>query len=156
MGTSAGTPYRVLHVPTDANDAKLHVAFRRYIHALKRGRLSDEQFILVCRAYECLTDSDQRKVFDTTEHWVYELSLTEYTVQQLANERSLCSTLRVSLLGALPGELNAQDPISGYTLFYCATRAGNDEAVQIAIDTGVDLDTIQRDGSTALHAAAFY
>ena len=69
MGTSAGTPYQVLHVPTDANDAKLHVAIYRYIHALKRGRLSGEQFRLVYRAYECLTDSDQRKVFDTTEHW---------------------------------------------------------------------------------------
>ena len=156
MGTSALTPYRILHVSTDADDAKLHVAFRRHIHALQRGRLSDEQFRLVCRAYECLTDHEQRTVFDATEKWVHELSLTEYTLQQLANERILCSTLRIALLGALPEEINAQDPGSGYTLLYCAVRAGNDQAVEIAIDRGADLDSIQRDGSTALHAASFY
>ena len=150
------TPYRILQVSSNASDAKLHSAFRRRIHALKKGRLSDDQFQLVCRAYECLGDVNRRKLYDETGEWHYKLSAKDYTLQQLANERILCVPLRLSLAEATTRQINTPDPGSGYTLLYCAARTGNDEAVQIAIEKGAQLDLLQRDGDTALHAAAFF
>jgi hypothetical protein len=45
---------------------------------------------------------------------VYELSLTEYTLEQPTNERILRRTLCLHLLEALPWEINAQDLNNGH------------------------------------------
>ena len=156
MGTSALPPYTILRVSADATHEELSVAFRDSIHAFNAKRLPTRIFRRVCRAYECLTNDDQRRHFDETSEWISILPIKNYTLQQLSNESELWKSLDSRLNQITREEINAQDPNTSYTLLYCAARVGNKWAVQTAIDRNGPLDVLQSDGSTALHAAAFY
>ncbi|CAF4400340.1 unnamed protein product, partial [Rotaria magnacalcarata] len=92
----------------------------------------------ICRAYETLSDSTKRKLYDTRQEWVFELRIDKYIAQQLASESALIDDLTERLRNATLAELNAQDPSTGHTTLYCAARAGNIEAVLFLIEQGAE------------------
>ncbi|CAF2059974.1 unnamed protein product [Rotaria magnacalcarata] len=150
------TPYEILDVPKDISYSKLRIIYRKKIHEHLQKKISVSDFRLICRAYETLSDSTKRKLYDTRQEWVFELRIDKYTAQQLASEPALIDDLTERLRNATLAELNAQDPSTGHTTLYCAARAGNIEAVLFLIEQGAEPDLSQRGKRTALHAAAYY
>ncbi|CAF4894223.1 unnamed protein product [Rotaria sp. Silwood1] len=164
MAVVTSTPYNILGIKNDANDYHIRVAYREKIHQYKNDRLQHpknrkitaENFRLICRAYETLSDHDKRKRYNQDGKWVRDISLEEYTLQQLAAEPELVEELKTRLQNATLKDINAQNPQTGHTALYCAARAGNIEAAYYLIEQGAEPDLSQRTGSTALHVSAFY
>ena len=156
MGAGLRTPYEVLQASENIDNYQLRLVFCDHIHAFKQGRISDEKYRLICRAYECLSDYRHRKHYDETGKWLYKLPLSSYTLQQLAAEPALLINLKNRLKCATFREINAQDPLTGHTALYSASRAGNLMAVIYLIEKGAEPDLSQRTNSTALHVGAFY
>lgn len=164
MATSNSTPYDILGVKPSDEDLQLRLAYRAQIHELKQDRLKApknqkitlEKFQLICRAYETLSDYDKRKLYDEKKQWISNISLSKYTLQQLAAEPDLVSKLKERLQNATLRQINEQDPVTGHTSLYCAARASNVEAVYYLTEHGAEPDRAQKRGSTALHVSAFY
>jgi curved DNA-binding protein CbpA len=156
MGAALKTPYEVLGVPQIVDYKQLRDVFRSHIHALKQDKLSKNEFRDICRAYECLSDYDKRKMYDEYKRWIFRLPISHYTLQQLAGEYIHKSTLEKRLNDVTLREINAQDPTTGHTALYCAARVGNSAAVLYLIERGAEPDLSQRTKSTALHVSAFY
>ncbi|CAF1204028.1 unnamed protein product [Rotaria sordida] len=156
MVTLDKTPYEILDVPEDIDYDKLCEVYRTKIHEHLQKKISAINYRHICRAYETLSDFDKRKHYDSHNEWISELSIDEYTLQQLAAEPDLIRDLKQRLRSANLTILNAQDPITGHTTLYSAARTGNIEAVKFLTEQGADSDLSQRIQSTALHAASFY
>ena len=164
MAAKTVTPYDILGVTKQSNYYELRVAYRKKIHQYNADRvqppanrtISDQQFQQICRAYETLSDGDKRKRYDEKNEWTSDLPESKYTLQQLAAEHRLVQQLKQKLVNCKLRQINAQDPITGHTPLYCASRSCNVEAVQHLIEQGADPDLVQRSGSTALHVASFY
>ncbi|CAF4881177.1 unnamed protein product, partial [Rotaria socialis] len=150
------SPYEILGVSKDISYSKLRIIYRKKIHEHLQKKISVTDFRLICRAYETLSDSTKRKLYDNRQEWTFELPIDKYIAQQLASEPALIDGLTERLRNANLAELNAQDPIAGHTTLYCAARAGNIEAVLFLIEQGAEPDLSQRGKRTALHAAAYY
>ncbi|CAF4470994.1 unnamed protein product, partial [Rotaria socialis] len=150
------SPYEILGVSKDISYSKLRIIYRKKIHEHLQKKISVTDFRLICRAYETLSDSTKRKLYDNRQEWTFELPIDKYIAQQLASEPALIDGLTERLRNANLAELNAQDPITGHTTLYCAARAGNIEAVLFLIEQGAEPDLSQRGKRTALHAAAYY
>ncbi|CAF3673449.1 unnamed protein product [Rotaria sp. Silwood1] len=164
MRASTLTPYDILGAKRNHNDYNLRLAFRAKIHEYTQDRLKTtgdrqitaEQFQLICRAYETLSDHDKRKKYNDTEEWISHVPLEKYTLQQLASEPELIETLKSRLEDATLKTINSQDSLTGHTPLYCAARACNLEAVYYLTEQGAEPDLPQRTGSTALHVSAWY
>jgi len=156
MATLYKTPYEILYVPEDIDYDKLCEAYRTKIHEHLQKKISAINYRHICRAYETLSDFDKRKRYDSQNEWISELSIDEYTPQQLAAEPDLIRDLKQRLRSTNLTIINAQDPITGHTILYTAARTGNIEAVKFLTEQGADSDLPQRIKSTALHAASFY
>ncbi|CAF4534237.1 unnamed protein product [Rotaria sp. Silwood2] len=164
MAASTSTPYDILGVKNTDTDYQLRVAYRTIIHEYKKDRLKTpenrkikpENFRLICRAYETLSDHDKRKKYHLDGKWIQDVPLEKYTLQQLAAEPELASELKIRLQNATLRDINSQDPQTGHTALYCAARACNVEAVYYLTEQGAEPDLPQRTRSTALHVAAFY
>ncbi|CAF4032512.1 unnamed protein product [Rotaria sp. Silwood1] len=156
MATLDKTPYEILDVPEDIDYDKLFEVYRTKIHEHLEKKISAINYRHICRAYETLSDFNKRKHYDSQQEWISELSIDEYTPQQLAAEPDLISDLKQRLHSANLTIINAQDPITGHTILYTAARTGNIEAVKFLTEQGADSDLLQRIQSTALHAASFY
>ncbi|CAF1103316.1 unnamed protein product [Rotaria sordida] len=164
MASTTSTPYEILRAQKADNNYKLRVAYRARIHEYKEDRLKSpenrkvtaEQFRLICRAYEAVSDHNKRKKYHNTDEWISHIPLPDYTLQQLAAEPELVDELKRRLQNATLNTINTQDPLTGYTPLYCAARACNIEAVYYLIEQGAESDLPQRTGSTALHVSAFY
>lgn len=156
MGATLKTPYRVLGIPENADFDQIRSAFREYIHAYHNGQLSAIKFRFVCRAFECLTDDLKREEFHQNGFWISRIPLVDYTIQQLVCEPSLYKEFvrRVQFLTLK--QLNQPDLLTGQTILYCAARVRNSSALKYLISRGVHLDSLQRNGSTALHISSFY
>ncbi|CAF4633519.1 unnamed protein product [Rotaria socialis] len=138
------SPYEILGVSKDISYSKLRIIYRKKIHEHLQNKISVTDFRLICRAYEILSDSTKRKLYDTRQEWVFELPIEKYIAQQLASESALIDDLTERLRNANLAELNAQDPITGHTTLYCAARVGNIEVVLFLIDQGAAPDLSQR------------
>jgi ankyrin repeat protein len=156
MVTSGKTPYALLGVPEDIDYVKLRTFYRQIIHDHKQNKISADDFRCKVRAYETLSDFDKRNRYNSCKEWISNLPLVKYTAQQLAAEPGLILILQDRLRNANLTDINAQDPVTGHTVLYCAARAGNVAAVQFLTEQGAEPDLSQRTGSTALHVAAFY
>ncbi len=156
MSTLDKTPYEILDVPEDIDDDKLCKVYRTKIHEHLENKISAINYRHICRAYETLSDFDKRKRYDSENEWISELSIDEYTLQQLSAEPDLIRDLKQRLRSTNLTIINAQDPITGHTTLYTASRTGNIEAVKFLTEQGADSDLSQRIESTALHAASFY
>ncbi|CAF1509614.1 unnamed protein product, partial [Rotaria sordida] len=164
MGALSSTPYDILGAKKTDNDYQLRLAYRARIHEYKKDRLQNptnrnvaaENFRLICRAYETLSDHDKRKEYDQDEEWIRNIPLNEYTLQQLAAEPELTKQFKIRLQNVTLRDINAQDSRTGHTALYCAARACNVEAVNYLTEQGAEPDLAQRTGSTALHVSAFY
>lgn len=156
MGAGLKTPYDVLQVPDNIDNRQLRIVFCNYIHAFRQGRISDGKYRLICRAYECLSDCKRREIYDETGKWTYRLSVSSYTLQQLAAEPAVISNLKSRLRHATLDEINARDPLTGHTALYSAARAGNMQAALYLIGKGAEPDISQHTRSTPLHVSAFY
>ncbi|CAF1210268.1 unnamed protein product, partial [Rotaria sordida] len=164
MGALSSTPYDILGAKKTDNDYQLRLAYRARIHEYKKDRLQNptnrnvaaENFRLICRAYETLSDHDKRKKYDQDEEWIRNIPLNEYTLQQLAAEPELAKQFKIRLQNVTLRDINAQDSRTGHTALYCAARACNVEAVNYLTEQGAEPDLAQRTGSTALHVSAFY
>ncbi|CAF0993143.1 unnamed protein product [Rotaria sordida] len=160
MEASASTPYDILGVKQTDRSSNFSKAYRIRIREYRKDRLrtsgnrkiTAEQFRLICRAYETLSDHDKRNKFDQNGEWIRNLPLENYTLQQLAACINDVFFKSLSVLQLT----NAQDPQTGHTTLYCAARACNLEAVLYLIEQGTEPDLAQRTGSTALHVSAFY
>ncbi|CAF5036892.1 unnamed protein product, partial [Rotaria socialis] len=98
------------------------IIYRKKIHEHLQNKISVTDFRLICRAYEILSDSTKRKLYDNRQEWTFELPIDKYIAQQLASEPALVDDLTERLRNANLAELNAQDPITGHTTLYCAAR----------------------------------
>ncbi|CAF1486140.1 unnamed protein product [Rotaria sordida] len=164
MGALSSTPYDILGAKKTDNDYQLRLAYRARIHEYKKDRLQNptnrnvaaENFRLICRAYETLSDHDKRKKYDQDEEWIRNIPLNEYTLQQLAAEPELAKQFKIRLQNVTLRDINAQDSRTGHTALYCAARACNVEAVNYLTEQGAEPDRKQWGGSTALHVSAFY
>ena len=156
MSTSAKTPYEILGVARNSTNHQLLVVYRTKIHEHLQNKISPLNFRLICRAHETLSDYTKRKQYDSLKKWIFEIPIDRYTPQQLAAEPHLIHHLKKLLENANLTEINAEDPITGYTILYCAARAGNIEAVKFLTERGSEPDLSQRTTSTALHVASFY
>ncbi|CAF1471735.1 unnamed protein product [Adineta steineri] len=156
MASVDKSPYEILDVPQDINYVKLRGVYRTKIHEHKQKKISAINFRRICRAYETLSDFDKRKRYDSQKEWISELSIENYTPQQLAAEPDLLRDLKQRLRTANLTQLNAQDPVTGHTTLYTAARSGNLAAVKFLTEQGAEPDLSQRTKSTALHVAAFY
>lgn len=156
MASADPTPYQILGVRGDIDYVPLRVIYRTKIHEHLQNKISAIKFRRICRAYETLSIFDKRKHYDSKKEWISELPIDKYTPQQLAAEPDLIRDLKKRLEKANLTKINAQDPITGHTVLYCAARAGNLEAVKFLTEHGAEPDLSQLTKSTALHAAAFY
>ncbi|CAF3336676.1 unnamed protein product [Rotaria sp. Silwood2] len=164
MTEATSEPYEILGANKTNNDYQLRLAYRTKIHEYKKDRLqapenrkiTAEHFRLICRAYETLSDHDKRKKYDQHREWIRDISLEDYTLQQLAAEPELANELKIRLQNATLKCINAQGPQTGHTALYCAARACNVEAVYYLTEQGAEPDLPQRTRSTALHVCAFY
>jgi len=156
MTTSSQTPYEILGVPVDIDFVPLRIIYRQAIHDYKQKKISDDEFRRKIRAYETLSDSDKRSLYDSRQEWISDLPLTKYTPQQLAAESALILILQDRLRDANLKSINAQDSRTGHTALYCAARAGNVAGVEFLTEFGAEPDLSQRTKSTALHAASFF
>ncbi|CAF3825732.1 unnamed protein product, partial [Adineta steineri] len=129
MASVDKSPYEILDVPQDINYVKLRGVYRTKIHEHKQKKISAINFRRICRAYETLSDFDKRKRYDSQKEWISELSIENYTPQQLAAEPDLLRDLKQRLRTANLTQLNAQDPVTGHTTLYTAARSGNLAAV---------------------------
>ena len=150
------TPYEILDVPETIQYGKLRQIFRTKILEYKQKKFSAINFRRMCRAYETLSDFDKRNLYDSKKEWISELSIDEYTSQQLAAEPDLIRDFKRRLGTPNLTQLNTQDPITQHTILYTAARAGNLEAVKFLTEYGAEADLQQRTKSTALHVASFY
>ncbi|CAF2825660.1 unnamed protein product, partial [Rotaria sp. Silwood2] len=141
MEALTSTPYDILGVKNTDKDYCFPKAYRTQIREYKQDRLrtsgirkiTPEQFRLICRAYETLSDHDKRKKYDQDGEWRRNISLDNYTLQQLAAEPELATELKIRLQNSTLRTINAQDPQTGHTALYCAARACNLEAVYYLI-----------------------
>ncbi|UJR34415.1 hypothetical protein I4U23_021822 [Adineta vaga] len=156
MSTTTLTPYDLLGVEPLCKDLDLRLAYRERIHDLKKGKISNDRFRLVCRAYEALSNYDKRQNYDENKIWISDIPLAKYTFQQLAAEPVLASQLKNRLKQATLKEIDAQDSNTGHTPLYCAARAGNVDAVIYLTEQGAEPDLSQKLGSSALHVSSFY
>ena len=156
MAALSKTPYEILGVPENIHHVRLRTYYRQIIHDHKQNKIPPEEFRNKVRAYETLSDFDKRQEYDSNKQWLSHLPLTKYTAQQLAAEPALILVLQDRLRHANLAEINAQDPVTGHTVLYCAARAGNVEAVSFLTEQGAEPDLFQRTKSTALHVASFY
>ncbi|CAF1268197.1 unnamed protein product [Rotaria magnacalcarata] len=164
MAASTSTPYDILRVKKGSNEYQVRVAYRARIHEYKQDRLKTsgkrtntaEDFRLICRSYETLSDRDKHKNYDETAKWEPDLPVTQYTLQQLAAEPELAEQLKSRLQKASLRMMDARDSNTGHTALYCAARACNLDAVYYLTEQGANPDIAQRGGSTALHVSSFY
>jgi len=144
MTTSSQTPYEILGVPVDIDFVPLRIIYRQAIHDYKQKKISDDEFRRKIRAYETLSDSDKRSLYDSRQEWISDLPLTKYTPQQLAAESALILILQDRLRDANLKSINAQDSRTGHTALYCAARAGNVAGVEFLTEFGAEPDLSQR------------
>ncbi|CAF2527532.1 unnamed protein product [Rotaria sp. Silwood2] len=138
MAASTSTPYDILGAAKTDKDYALRVAYRARIHEYKNDRLKTpenrkikpENFRLICRAYETLSDHDKRNKYHLDGEWLKDIPLEKYTLQQLAAEPELVRQLKIRLQNATLRDINAQDPQTEHTALYCAARACNVEAMK--------------------------
>ena len=164
MATTESTPYDILGLKKSDTDLAIRTAYRNLIHKLKEDRLKSsearkitpEAFRLICRAYETLSDNDNKKKYDTTGKWTSSVLLDDYSLQQLAAEPDLILQLKNRLRNVTLAQINSKDPTTQLTALHCAARACNVEAVRYLTSNDADSDTPNRTGSSALHAGAFY
>ncbi|CAF2130115.1 unnamed protein product, partial [Rotaria magnacalcarata] len=137
MAASTSTPYDILRVKKGSNEYQVRVAYRARIHEYKQDRLKTsgkrtntaEDFRLICRSYETLSDRDKHKNYDETAKWEPDLPVTQYTLQQLAAEPELAEQLKSRLQKASLSMMDARDSNTEHTTLYCAARACNLDAV---------------------------
>ncbi|UJR11912.1 hypothetical protein I4U23_016090 [Adineta vaga] len=158
MSATTLSPYELLGAKPSPNEDGLpyRLAYRDRIQELKEGKISNDRFRLICRAYETLSVYNKRKNYDENKVWISDVPLAKYTLQQLAAEPVLASQLKSRLQNATLAEINQQDPNSGHTPLYCAARAGNLDAVIYLTEQGAEPDLLQKLGSSALHVSCFY
>ena len=150
------SPYELLEVNPKANELELRLAYRQRIHDLHSKKISNEQFQRICRAYETLGNRTTRKHYDETKKWTSTIPPSQQTPQQLAADAGLLNELKQMLKDASLKRIDGQDPQTGHTPLYCASRTGNLNAVKYLIEQGANPDLAQRHGSTALHVSSFY
>ncbi|CAM2701482.1 unnamed protein product [Rotaria socialis] len=164
MAASTSTPYDILRVKKGSTEYQVRVAYRARIHEYTQDRLkasgkrtiTAEDFRLICRSYEILSDRDKHKKYDETGKWESELPFAQYTLQQLAAEPELAEQLKSRLQKGSLRMMDARDLNAEHTTLYCAARACNLDAVYYLAEQGANPDLAQRGGSTALHVCSFY
>ncbi|UJR21018.1 hypothetical protein I4U23_024118 [Adineta vaga] len=111
-----------------------------------------DKSVVLMKHYLIMTNANNME----RKEWSSSINISRYTLQQLAAEPDLASELKQRLQKAKLVQIDERHGVSGQTPLYCAARACNVDAVYYLIEQGANPDLLQRTGSSALHAAAFF
>jgi len=137
-------PFQILSISINASPRDVKLAFRQKICSPARHERA-----IFTLAYDMICSRDPSKytkfgnlVFvNKKDHFYYVITGNyELFVEQINKQKSL---------------LNQKDEY-GRTLLYIAARSGFHNICSFLLRSGCDVNEVQKDGSTALHAAAFY
>lgn len=137
-------PFQILNINVNASPRDVKLAFRQKICSSER-----HQRAMLTLAYDMICSRnpsryikfDSRVVVNKKDHFYYVITGNyELFVAQIKKQKSL---------------LNEKDEY-GRTLLYLAARSGFHNICNFLLKSGCDINEIQKDESTALHAASFY
>ncbi|CAF3826443.1 unnamed protein product [Rotaria sp. Silwood1] len=137
-------PFNILGIKENSSPRDVKIAFRQKIHSSSRY-----QRAICALAYDMICSRDSTKYMRSgnnfliikKDHFYYVITGNyQLFVKEIKKHKSL---------------LNERDE-HGRTLLYIAARNGFHNICHFLLRSGCKINEIQNDGSTALHAAAFY
>ena len=140
-------PWNILDLPSDASRGAVKQAFREKI---KDPQLQDQDRALVSLAKHILTSTEPTR-YQHEQNDLFSLNDRDhFTIAAYGNTHELKVLIRRD------NSLLTTTDEHGRTLLYLACKSGFYGMVRMLLREGADINTIQRDGSTPLHAASFY
>ena len=133
-------------LPSDANYDAVKKAFRKKI---KEPQLQDQDRALASLANHILTSKEQR--YQREQNDLFSIIVRDhFTIAAYGNTEELRVLIRRD------NSLLYTSDEHGRTLLYLACKPGFYDMVEMLLRRGADINKIQRDGSTALHVAAYF
>ena len=142
-------PYVILGLSKNASHSQTKINFRQ---KMLEAKDNNELRAKICLAYDILVNKvfyyewkkEIYKIIDTSESY----GIYYYTV--IGDSYNL-----IPLIEKYPKYLFFKDPLDR-TLLYIAARNGHVSICEYLINKGINVNEIQKTGSTALHGAAYY
>ena len=145
-------PYLVLGISKDTTPAQTKKIFRK---KMSEARNNDELRAKICFAYDIIVN---KKYYEECENDMYILRLG-------AQKINIISAYHYTVIGDfldLMEEIEKnqkllyfKDPLER-NLLYIAARNGHVNICEYLINKGINVNELQKDGSTPLHGAAYY
>ena len=135
-------PYSVLNIPSSANASESINAFKNLVTSTRRDIKSK-----ACLAYEILSNK-QNFVQYGNYYQIKEKDCFYFAIIGDLNSLKLLIEKNKNLL-------YAKDCLQR-NLLYLAARNGYFDITEYLLQKGINIDEVQKSGSTALHGAAFY
>ena len=145
-------PYLVLGISKDTTPAQTKKIFRK---KMSEARNNDELRAKICFAYDIIVN---KKYYEECENEMYILRLG-------AQKINIISAYHYTVIGDfldLMEEIEKnqkllyfKDPLER-NLLYIAARNGHVNICEYLINKGINVNELQKDGSTPLHGAAYY
>ena len=145
-------PYLVLGISKNTTPGQTKKIFRKKMSEAKNN---DELRAKICFAYDIIVN---KKYYEECENDMYILRLG-------SKEINIISAYHYTVIGNFldlmeeieknPGLLYFKDPLER-NLLYIAARNGHANICEYLINKGINVNELQKDGSTPLHGAAYY
>ena len=146
-------PFIVLGLPKDANSSKTKAKFRE---KLAQSRNDDESRAKICLAYDIIVN---KQFYIECEKDTYRIDFKNYKFSRFIKVYYYCIIGDChSLIQEIEEKeelLEFKDPLER-NLLYIAARNGHTSICEYLINKGINVNEIQKTGSTALHGAAYY
>ena len=146
-------PFIVLGLPKDANALITKAKFRE---KLAEARNDDELRAKICLAYDIIVN---KQFYKEVEKDTYKINFDDFKLSIFIKVYYFCIIGDChSLIQEIEEKeklLEFKDPLER-NLLYIAARNGHTNICEYLINKGINVNEIQKTGSTALHGAAYY